>query len=527
MAQATRRAATRSGTRSRSSRRRAGRGAMGAVRGALDDDFDTPAALAVLHDWAGAGQLELLARGLDVFGLESLAERDEAPRRGGGARRAPGDARAPRETSTTSDRLRDELARARLADARRAGRRLHARSAVTPDLVYGRRPVREALRGRREVLELWATERALKAEPWLADARGRSCKADRELSERAGTRDHQGVLALVEPFRYADAYELAAAERPLLAVLDRVTDPRNLGAVCRSAEGAGATGVVVPAHGSARRDAGGRARVGRRGRASAGRGRDEPRALPRRGQGRRPLGLRRGRRVRGDADVGRRPLGRRRDRARRRGEGPAPARPPHLRRRSSRSRSRARSSRSTSASPRRCCSTRRGASAVAEPDASISSTATTCCTPAAFDDAARAARRARELRRAPRRARHRRLRRRRRRRAAAARSRCATRRTRTRCSSGSPPSTGRGRRVVPRHERRDVAGGLGHRGGEASPRQRSAAELAPAERGEERAAAASRGEARRGDASPRSSGCAEASKSGPPQMGLVLFAGPC
>ena len=40
-------------------------------------------------------------------------------------------------------------------------------------------------------------------------------------------------------------------ERPLLVVLDRVTDPRNLGAVCRSAEGAGATGVVVPAHGAA------------------------------------------------------------------------------------------------------------------------------------------------------------------------------------------------------------------------------------------------------------------------------------
>ena len=37
----------------------------------------------------------------------------------------------------------------------------------------------------------------------------------------------------------------------MLAVLDRVTDPHNLGAVCRSAEGAGATGVVVPAHGSA------------------------------------------------------------------------------------------------------------------------------------------------------------------------------------------------------------------------------------------------------------------------------------
>ncbi len=119
-----------------------------------------------------------------------------------------------------------------------------------PDLVYGRRAVREALRGRREVLELWASERALAAEPWLAEAKARPAP-DRTLTERAGTRDHQGVVAIVEPYRYADAYELAAAERPLLAVLDRVTDPHNLGAVCRSAEGAGATGVVVPAHGSA------------------------------------------------------------------------------------------------------------------------------------------------------------------------------------------------------------------------------------------------------------------------------------
>jgi 23S rRNA (guanosine2251-2'-O)-methyltransferase len=59
------------------------------------------------------------------------------------------------------------------------------------------------------------------------------------------------VVARVEPFRYADAYELAAGE-PLLVALDQVTDPRNLGAVIRSAEGAGATGVILPAHNSAR-----------------------------------------------------------------------------------------------------------------------------------------------------------------------------------------------------------------------------------------------------------------------------------
>ena len=59
------------------------------------------------------------------------------------------------------------------------------------------------------------------------------------------------MIAWCEPYKYADAWELASGEQPLLACLDQVTDPRNLGAVCRSAEGAGANGVVVPAHGSA------------------------------------------------------------------------------------------------------------------------------------------------------------------------------------------------------------------------------------------------------------------------------------
>src|SRR5580765_4771126 len=88
------------------------------------------------------------------------------------------------------------------------------------------------MRGPREVLELWATQRAQKAEPWLAEVGVRvQTKAERELTAEAGTQDHQGVLARVEPFRYADAHELAAGEAPLLAVLDSVTDPRNLGAV--------------------------------------------------------------------------------------------------------------------------------------------------------------------------------------------------------------------------------------------------------------------------------------------------------
>lgn len=124
---------------------------------------------------------------------------------------------------------------------------------MTRDQVYGRRAVRELLRGRREALELWATERAVAAEPWLREGVPVrvQVKPERELTDAAATRDHQGVLAWAEPYRYADAWELAAGERPLLACLDQVSDPRNLGAVARSAEGAGATGIVVPAHGSA------------------------------------------------------------------------------------------------------------------------------------------------------------------------------------------------------------------------------------------------------------------------------------
>jgi len=125
---------------------------------------------------------------------------------------------------------------------------------VSREQVYGRRAVREALRGRREVLELWVTERALASEEWLRDVSGLrvQVKQERALTGAGATPDHQGVLAWCEAYPYGDAYELAAEPEPLLVCLDRVTDPHNLGAVCRSIEGAGATGIVLPSHGSAR-----------------------------------------------------------------------------------------------------------------------------------------------------------------------------------------------------------------------------------------------------------------------------------
>ena len=126
---------------------------------------------------------------------------------------------------------------------------------MTRELVYGRRPVREVLRaGRRQILELLATERALAAEPWLREVPGLRLQVHREgrLTEAAQTRDHQGVVAFCEPYRYTEAHEVAVGGAPLVVCLDQVTDPHNLGAVCRSAEGAGANGVVVTERNAAR-----------------------------------------------------------------------------------------------------------------------------------------------------------------------------------------------------------------------------------------------------------------------------------
>ena len=113
------------------------------------------------------------------------------------------------------------------------------------DVVYGRNAVREAARGRRRVRAVWATPGALKE---FAGARPATAE---EIAARCGSDAHQGVCAEVEPYPYAGAAELLRAPDALIVALDEVTDPQNLGAVCRTAECAGATGVVVPRHRSA------------------------------------------------------------------------------------------------------------------------------------------------------------------------------------------------------------------------------------------------------------------------------------
>ncbi|HEU5105835.1 MAG TPA: 23S rRNA (guanosine(2251)-2'-O)-methyltransferase RlmB [Solirubrobacterales bacterium] len=101
--------------------------------------------------------------------------------------------------------------------------------------IYGRRPVAEAERGRRRVQRVWRAPEA----------------SNEELERLCGSPDHQGVVAEVDPYPYGDPSGMLRKEGALLVALDQVQDPRNLGAVCRSAEFAGAAGVVFPERRSA------------------------------------------------------------------------------------------------------------------------------------------------------------------------------------------------------------------------------------------------------------------------------------
>lgn len=96
--------------------------------------------------------------------------------------------------------------------------------------IYGRRPVAEAERGRRRVHRVW---------------RAPGTPAE-ELERLCGSPDHQGVVAEVDPYPYADPNVLLDAEDSIVVALDQIQDPHNLGAVCRAAEVAGAAGVVIP-----------------------------------------------------------------------------------------------------------------------------------------------------------------------------------------------------------------------------------------------------------------------------------------
>jgi 23S rRNA (guanosine2251-2'-O)-methyltransferase len=113
-------------------------------------------------------------------------------------------------------------------------------------ILYGRNPVREALRGRRAhaVSDVWATQGAAR-EPWLKGVQLRVVDGT-ALERRCGSSAHQGICAEAGSYPYVSAEELLSGNDPLIVALDQVQDPQNLGSIARTAECAGAGGIVIP-----------------------------------------------------------------------------------------------------------------------------------------------------------------------------------------------------------------------------------------------------------------------------------------
>lgn len=118
-------------------------------------------------------------------------------------------------------------------------------------LLYGRNPVLEALRSGRvaELLVAHGIEKSFQRELEAFDVRLKFAPRI-ELDQIAGTTQHQGVIAEVEDLAWASVDDIldraeAKGEQLLMVLLDGVTDPRNFGAIIRSAEVLGAHGVVV------------------------------------------------------------------------------------------------------------------------------------------------------------------------------------------------------------------------------------------------------------------------------------------
>ncbi|MFP5334376.1 MAG: 23S rRNA (guanosine(2251)-2'-O)-methyltransferase RlmB [Actinomycetes bacterium] len=139
---------------------------------------------------------------------------------------------------------------------RRPARRTGAAGA--PETIAGRNSVVEALRAGVPASTLYvghridSDDRVKEALLAAADRGLPVLEVPRaELDRLTGDAVHQGLALQVPPYRYADAEDLLdraaeAGEQPLIVALDGVTDPRNLGAVVRSAAAFGAHGVVVP-----------------------------------------------------------------------------------------------------------------------------------------------------------------------------------------------------------------------------------------------------------------------------------------
>lgn len=120
-------------------------------------------------------------------------------------------------------------------------------------VVYGVNPIAEALKAGYPILKLYVDEKFKDRERMLPFARREGIKVvkahRKKLSEIAKTEKHQGIVAVISPVKPTEFEELVQRTiktNGCLLFLDRINDPHNLGAIFRSADAFGITGIVIP-----------------------------------------------------------------------------------------------------------------------------------------------------------------------------------------------------------------------------------------------------------------------------------------
>ncbi|GAB1476162.1 23S rRNA (guanosine(2251)-2'-O)-methyltransferase RlmB [Bacillota bacterium] len=127
------------------------------------------------------------------------------------------------------------------------------------DIIFGRNPVIEALKGGREIEKL-LLQKGGEGSVKVIEAMARDKKIPIQYLEKAALDraigggaavNHQGTVAYVSSFSYSDVDDLlkkayAKGQEPFLIMLDGIEDPHNLGAIMRTADGAGAHGIIIP-----------------------------------------------------------------------------------------------------------------------------------------------------------------------------------------------------------------------------------------------------------------------------------------
>ena len=175
---------------------------------------------------------------------EERFEREDRPAFGG-----------PRPERRENRGDRDDRRPPREQRAPREERPMREEEQLENNLLVGRNPIREALRAGRDIEKLLVARGELIGSAREIVAMARDAKIVVQEVDRARldqmAPNHQGLIAVASAYSYKTVDDMLAlakerGEAPLLVILDGVTDPHNLGAIIRSAECAGAHGVIIP-----------------------------------------------------------------------------------------------------------------------------------------------------------------------------------------------------------------------------------------------------------------------------------------